>query len=112
MLIEKIRANFNRKAPYRGKNYTYQNILYDNVQQLANFVSDKRKDLDFVIPKVSINKDDSLELREKILKMTPDERRRLGINKSTLWYIQNNIRDGKRIRVYDKILSKLNININ
>ena len=108
--IEKIRVNFNRKAPYRGKNYTYQNILYDNVQQMANFVSDKRKDLEFVIPELAINKDDSLELRERILKMTPDQRKRLGINKSTLWYIQNNIRDGKRIKLYDKILCKLDQN--
>jgi CRISPR-associated protein Cas1 len=39
--------------------------------------------------------------------MTPDERKRSGINKSMLWYIQNNIRDGRRIKVYDKVLSKL-----
>lgn len=111
LLIEKIRANFNRKAPYKGKNYTYQNILYDNVQQLANFVSDRRKDLEFVIPKLTIDKNDSLELREKILKMTPEERKRLGINKSTLWYMKKNIADGKNIKIYDKILSKLDLNI-
>ncbi|MGI0008153.1 MAG: hypothetical protein ACRD92_00865 [Nitrosopumilaceae archaeon] len=40
--------------------------------------------------------------------MTPDERKRLGINKSTLWYVEKNIEKGKKIKVYDKnILKKL-----
>ena len=107
MLIEKIRINFNRKAPYKGKNYTYQNILYDNVQQLANFVSDKRKDIEFVIPKLEINRKDTISLKEKILSMSPKDRKRLGINKSTLWYMKNNIEKGKRIKLYRKTSEKI-----
>lgn len=45
---------------------------------------EKKKEFDFVIPKMKLNRNDNLELREKILKMTPDERKRFGINKSTL----------------------------
>ena len=103
LLIEKIRINFNRKVPYKNKNYTYQNILYDNVQQLANFISEKDdKIIEFNVPKITINKNDTLELRKKILKMSPAERNRLGINKSTLWYMKNNIKNGKRIKLYRK----------
>ncbi len=108
LLIEKIRINFNRKAPYKGKNYTCQNILYDNVQQLANFVSDRRKDLEFFIPKLTIDKNDSLELRKKILKMTSDERKRLGIAKTTLWCMKKNISNKKNVKIYEKTLFKLN----
>lgn len=39
--------------------------------------------------------------------MTPDERKRLGINKSTLWYMKKNLREGKRVKFYDKNLLKL-----
>ncbi len=107
LLIEKIRSNFNQKMPYRKKNFTYQNILYDQIQQLANFISDKRKDVEFIIPNLMINRDDNNMLRNRILSLTPDQRRKLGINKSTLWYMKQNISDGKSIKIYDKMLSKL-----
>jgi len=40
--------------------------------------------------------------------MTPDERKRHGINKSTLWYMKKNLNEGKRIKFYGKTLSKIN----
>jgi CRISP-associated protein Cas1 len=43
MLIERIHLNFNRTTRYKTKMHTYQNILLDNIQQLANFVLGKRK---------------------------------------------------------------------
>ena len=39
--------------------------------------------------------------------MTPDERKRHGINKSTLWYMKNNIEKGKRINLYSKTSEKI-----
>jgi len=51
MLIEKINSNFNARYNYKNsKNYSYQIILQDNLQQLANFI-DKKKEFDFVIQK-------------------------------------------------------------
>jgi hypothetical protein len=54
------------------------------LQQLANFIADKKKEFNFIIPKLNLNRNDNVELRENILNMTPDERKRFGINKSTL----------------------------
>ena len=72
LLIEKINSNFNAKYSYKnGKNYSYQIILQDNLQQLANLIIDKKKEFDFVIPKMKLNRNDNLELRDKILNMTP-----------------------------------------
>ena len=55
-LIEKIKLNFNAKAAYRGQNYSYQNILYDNVRCLANYIIDKQRTLYFNIPEIQIKK--------------------------------------------------------
>ena len=108
LLIEKINSNFNARYNYKnGKNYSYQVILQDNLQQLANFIVDKKKEFDFSIHKMKLNRNDDVELREKILKMTPDERKRLGINKSTLWYLQKNLSEGKTPKIYEKILLKI-----
>ncbi|MCV0411172.1 CRISPR-associated endonuclease Cas1 [Nitrosopumilus sp.] len=108
LLIEKISANFNTKVPYKGRNYYYQNVLFDNIRNLAHCISDKKIKFDFDVPKLIIQRDDTSKLREKILSLTPDDRRKLGINKSTLWYIKKNISDGKTAKIYEKIIYKLN----
>jgi CRISP-associated protein Cas1 len=111
MLIEKITLNFNGKVKYKhDKQSSYQSILLDSIQQLANFIVGKRKkDLQFVIPTVGIERDDGLEIQQKIMKITPSERKRIGINKSTLWYQKKHLTEAKRIMIYDKIFSKLEL---
>lgn len=106
-LIDKIKVNFNKFTSYKGKNYSYQNILFDNIQRLASFVSERNEELTFNVPLVKIERDDSIELRERILKMTPEKRKRLGISKSGLWYQKRNIMEGKRTRIYDKVMCKV-----
>ena len=39
--------------------------------------------------------------------MTPEQRKELGINKSTLWYIPKNLCDGKKVMLYDKAKAKI-----
>jgi len=108
LFIEKINSNFNARYNYKnGKNYSYQIILQDNLQQLSNFIVDKKKEVDFVIPKTKLNRNDNLELREKVLSMTPDERKKLGINKSTLWYIKKNLSGRKASKIYEKVIMKI-----
>lgn len=107
MLIEKIRANFNLKAHYKGKNHTYESVMLDNIQELANFVLDKSDKLKFEISPIKINRNDLLSIRIKLLNMTKDERESLGLNKSTLWYIQKHLKEGKKIELYDKVMSKI-----
>ena len=107
-LIVKINSNFNVKYAYKnGNNYSYQIILQDNLQQLTNFIVDKKKEFDFVIPKIKLNRNDNVELREKILNMTSEERKKLGINKSTLWYIKKNFSEGKTSKIYNKSFLKI-----
>jgi len=106
-LIQKIKDNFNKKVPYKRKNFQYHNILYDNISKLAFFISEKNKKIDFVIPNITIERNDFLFLQEKIIKMTPGERKKLDINKSTLWYMKKNLASGKNIKIYDKTWSKI-----
>jgi len=108
LLIEKINSNFNARYNYKnGNNYSYQIILQDNLQHLSNFIVEKKKEFEFIIPKMKLNRNDNLELREMILNMTPDERKRIGINKSTLWYITKNLSEGKTPKIYEKIILKI-----
>ena len=108
LLIEKINSNFNSRYDYKNhKQYSYQIILQDNLQQLSNFIAEKKKEFDFIIPKMKLSRNDDMELREKILNMTSEERKQLGINKSTLWYIKKNLSEGRTPKIYEKILLKI-----
>jgi len=108
LLIKIIKDNFNKKVGYKGKNYYYHNILNDNITKLSHFISDKYNKLELNIPGIKLSRNDYVTLRERILKMTPEYRKRLGINKSTLFYMKKNIKNGKSIKIYDKVLDKLN----
>ena len=74
---------------------------------LANYISDRQKELHFNVPGVPIKRNDDNETRDFILNMTPEQRKELGINKSTLSYIQKNLRECKKVKLYDKVRAKM-----
>lgn len=106
-LIEKIKLNMNTKAAFKGRNVTYQTILFENVRVLANFSACKTNSLSFDVPSLAIKRKDTSELRQHILAMTAAERKALGINKSALWYQKKKLAEGKTIKVYDRTYTKL-----
>jgi len=65
------------------------------------------KTISFRIPNVHLTRDDLLDIQKKILDVTPEDRKKLGINKSTLWYQKRHLARGKAIRVYGKMLNRL-----
>lgn len=106
-LIEKIKVNFNTKVNYKGKNWSYENILLDVVRSLANYIEGKTSTFTLNIPDLELNRVDDVDLRSRIMNITINDRKRLNINKSTLWYMQKNIREGKRIKIYPKVLRQI-----
>ena len=51
LMIEKIKDNFNKRYQFKSKQYTLDNILYENVRTLSNYISGKSKELNFNTPK-------------------------------------------------------------
>ena len=100
LLLNKIRINFNSVSKYKGKNRALEFTLLDNLRKLSDFISGKSNSLKFYVPEANISRNDDIDIREKILSITPAERKRLGINKSTLWYRQKAIKEGKTIKLY------------
>ena len=108
VLVEKIKSNFNNRTHYKGANFSYQNILSDNVRLLVNYIMGKQSRLEFNVPLVQLKRNDEIDQRNRILSIGPEERKRLGMNKSTLWYQQKFIKEGKRIKLYKKTKEILN----
>jgi CRISPR-associated protein Cas1 len=106
-LIEKIKVNFNMKVSYKGKNWSYQNILLDNIRGLANYIEGKTSTFTLNIPDLELNRVDDVDLRSRIMSMTIEERKRRGLARNTVWYIQQNLKNGKKIAIYGKVMAKL-----
>ena len=107
LLVTRIKENFNRRYEFKNKQYTLDNILYENVRILSSYISGKSKELNFNIPEIRIERVDNKEIRSKIMSIDPQKRKALGINKSTLWYEQKKIKEGKEIKVYGKTRVKV-----
>ena len=103
LLLEKIVLNFNKRAEFRGKFHTYDNVMLENIRLLAKFLENSDKVLEFEIPEIQPYRNDDIELRNRIMAITPEDRKKLKINKSTLWYRQKAIKDGKAINLYNRI---------
>jgi len=84
LLIEKIKNNFNKRYEFRNKQHTLDNIMFENVRELSRYISGKIKTLDFNIPDIAISRNDTMNIRNKILSLDPEKRKALKINKSTL----------------------------
>ena len=102
MLIEKIKDNFNKRYEFRNKQHTLDNIMFENVRELSRYVSGKVKELEFEIPDITMSRNDTIDIKDKIMSIDPNKRKALKINKSTLWYQQRKIKEGKTIKIYNK----------
>ena len=60
------------------------------------------KGLKFKIQNIIIHRNDDIEMEDKIMSIDPEKRKELKINKSTLWYQQKKIKEGKSIKLYNK----------
>jgi CRISPR-associated protein Cas1 len=81
--------------------------LQDNVRILASYVSGNARTVLFNIPEINMRREDSVDIRNRILSMTSEERRKLGLARNTLFYMRKNIQKGKKIKIYGKVSAKM-----
>jgi CRISPR-associated protein Cas1 len=98
--IRKIINNFNNRYEFKNKQHTLENIMFENIREFSRYIMGNSKHLEFAIPDIEIKRNDNSQIRDKIMSIDPEKRKELKINKSTLWYQQKKIKEGKTIKVY------------
>ena len=81
--------------------------MFENVRELSRYISGKVKTLEFKIPDIAISRNDTMDMRNKILSLDPQKRKELKINKSTLCYQQKKMKEDKAIKLYKKTRAKI-----
>jgi len=101
-LLERLRLSFNSKIEYKGKNYSWDTIIQLKSRELARFILEKNRKMNFSKPFVNLERLDTKELRKKILTLSVPDARKIGINKSTLWYLQRRAKSNKLFKINSK----------
>lgn len=101
-LLEKLRLSLNSRVRYKGRSYSWDTVIQSKMQELTRYILERTDTLDLGNPKPEFDTEDSRLVREKILSLTSTQARKLGIGKSTLWYLQRRLQSSKTLLTYEK----------
>lgn len=84
--LDLLKARFNAGVRYKGKTWKWDTIVLNKTQELARFLLDKSRQVDFIVPRPSLQRRGTLELRNRILELTQREAKELAIGRQELTY--------------------------
>ncbi len=105
--LDALPVKFESPIRYRGKFYGWDTVIRLKAQELARYILGKQTGVSFDDAKPALDRQDTTAVRDKILSLSIAEGRKLGIGKSTLWYLQRRARTAKPMKTYSKIGMKL-----
>ena len=98
----------NQAVSYGEKQTTWGSILLLKTRELAHYLVEKTKNLEFVSPEFGVFRVDSQEIRQKILKISYSDWRKLGFSKGTLHYMKQNTKGDKPFTLNSHVLERVN----
>jgi len=105
--LELLKNRFNSGIKYKGKKWKWDTVILNKTQDLARFLRDRSKQIDFIEPHPSLQRSDTMELRKRIHELTQREAQELGIGRSTLHYLRKNSLSSKPFRVRMEIVDRI-----
>lgn len=105
--LELLKDRFNSPVQYKGKTWQWDTIILNKVQELNRSLLEKSKCIDFTEPAPSLRRNDTLEIRKRILELTQKQVQELGIGRSTLHYLRKHARDVRPFRVRKNVTNRL-----
>ena len=107
-VLNEFNKVLNEKVDYKGKNITWSYIIFLKTTDLAHYLIGKRKTVDFSSPAYEITRQDSNEIRKKILDISYSDWKRLGFSKGTLHYMKKNAMGNKPFTLNEHVIARLN----
>jgi len=102
-LVREVVEQFSTKVPYQKVSCEWNYVIFLKSKELAHHITGKRESIDFSVPKPYLRREDSLELRQKILNMSYSEWKNRGYSKGTLHCLKKNSSNIKPFRIRGKV---------
>ncbi|MDG6245057.1 MAG: CRISPR-associated protein Cas1 [Methanolobus sp.] len=94
----------NKKVPYKKQSVMRSYALLLKIRELAQYLVGKRKTIDFSKPAYAIERQDSDDIRQKIMRISYTDWEKMGFSKGTLHYMKKNAEADKSftLNAHDK----------
>jgi CRISPR-associated protein Cas1 len=89
-VTEEFNNWMNKKVPYKKQSAMWSYALLLKTRELAQYLVEKRKTLDFSKPAYSVERQDSHDIKQKILTISYSDWKKMGFSKGTLHYMKKN----------------------
>jgi CRISP-associated protein Cas1 len=108
VLIDRVSANMNRKVRVGSRSFAFETIVLESARRLARHLTEPTAKFDLRYPFLA---DDTgfvgTDLKDRVASMTYSEARDLGISKAGLFYMKRRAGEGKPLRLYRKVGSRI-----
>lgn len=108
-VTEKFNKWMNRKTSYQKQSVMWSYALLLKTRELAQYLVEKKKTIDFCKPAYNIERQDSDELRQKILGISYTDWENMGFSKGTLHYMKKNAEADKPFTLNAHVRERLEI---
>jgi hypothetical protein len=105
--LDLIREHFNSGVKYKGRAFKWDTVLAQKTVELGRYLAGKSSKMDFSEPSPTLNRGDERELRRRILSLSLIEARKLGIGKSTSYYLRKRAMSDGSFMVHGKTRAKI-----
>jgi CRISPR-associated protein Cas1 len=94
-ITEEFQNWMNKKVPYQKNSATWNYALLLKTRELTQYLVEKKKAIDFSKPEFTIDRQDSDDIRQKILSISYTDWKSMGFSKGTLHYMKQNAKADK-----------------
>ena len=107
-LIDRLSANMNRKVSVGGRSFAYETLVAEMTRRLARHLTAPSSRLSLSYPFV-VGESGHVDsgTADRVCSMTYAEARTLGISKAGLWDMKRRAAEGKPLKLYREVASKL-----
>ena len=107
--LDLLRERFNLAVKYKERVLKWDTVIEQKTAELGRYLIGGPGRLDLSKPSTVLRGIDNREVRKRILSLTQQEARRLGVGKSTLHYLRKNASNRSTFTAYSKVLARLEI---
>ncbi len=98
-LMREHDLTFSELAPMEHKSLQWSTIVNVKAQEIANYLTEKRKKFDISKPDIRLERIDDKVLRDKIMNMSYSEWKKMGRSKGTLQYMKKKVKEGEQYKI-------------
>lgn len=107
-ITNELNSWLNNVVNYQEKDASWNYVIFLKTRELAHYLIGKKKSLDLISPKYQIDRQDTDEMRKKILSIPYSQWKKRGFSKGTLHYMKKNVESEKPFALNKQVRERLN----